>query len=227
MRQLQLFSGLSAIGAGMIYVVAFLYFGMLWEFPHGGDSTQVMLFLREHQFVFSAVNFLMYIVFGCLLAILVIGIYQILKDKCPGLTQVATLFGAVWVGLVVASGMISNIGLASVLNIASEDPDKAMEIWGVINIIVESLGGGNELIGGLWVFLLSVAALKAKEFSSALNYLGVVVGSVGILTVYPAEILTEIFGVSQLVWFFWIGFELIRNSQANNTLNPDAESVAG
>ena len=130
-------------------------------------------------------------------------------------------------GLVVASGMISNIGLASILNIASESPEKALEVWVVINIIVESLGGGNELIGGLWVLLLSVAAVRAKEFSLPLNWLGVFVGSVGILTVYPAEVLTEIFGVSQLVWFIWLGLVLIRNSQANKTLNSDAASVAG
>jgi len=226
-RQLQLFSGFSAIGEGIIYILAFSYFGVLWEFPHGGDSTQIMSFLREHQFSFSAINFLMYVVFGCLLAILVIGIYQRLIDKCPALIQVATLFGAVWVGLVVASGMISNIGLASILNIASESPEKALEVWVVINIIVESLGGGNELIGGLWVLLLSVAAVRAKEFSLPLNWLGVFVGSVGILTVYPAEVLTEIFGVSQLVWFIWLGLVLIRNSQANKTLNSDAASVAG
>ena len=227
MRQLQLFSGFSAIGEGIIYILAFLYFGAIWEFPHGGDSTQIMSFLREHQFSFSAINFLMYIVFGCLLAILVIGINQRLLDKCPALMQVATLFGAVWVGLVVASGMISNIGLASILNIASENPDKALEVWGVINIIVESLGGGNELIGGLWVLLLSVAAVRAKEFSLPLNCLGVVVGSAGILTVYPAEILTEIFGVSQIIWFFWLGVVLIRNTQANKTLTSDAANVPG
>ena len=227
MRQLQRLSGFSAIGEGIIYILAFLYFGALWEFPHGGDSTQIMSFMREHQFSFSAINFLMYIIFGCLLAIVVIGIYQKLVDKCPALVQVATLFGAVWVGLVVASGMISNIGLASVLNIASENSDRALEVWDVINIIVESLGGGNELIGGLWVLLLSVAAVKAKEFSLPLNYLGVIVGSVGILTVYPAEILTEIFGVSQIIWFFWLGLILIRNPQVNKTLNPDLASDAG
>ena len=227
MRQLQIFSGISAIGEGLIYVIAFLYFGAFFEFPHNGDSAQIVAFLRENQFSFSAITFLMYIAFGCLLSVLVIGIYQQLKDKCLALMQVATLFGAVWVGLVIASGMISNIGLDAALNSTIESPERELEIWGIISIIVESLGGGNELIGGLWVFLLSISAIKAKEFPPQLNYLGVLVGAAGISTIYPAEILTEIFGVTQIIWFVWLGIVMIRSPQANNTLNADAASGAG
>jgi len=227
MRPLQIFSGLSAIGEGVIYILAFLYFGAFFEFPHGGDSAQKVSFLRENQFNFSAINFLMYVVFGCLLSVLVVGIYQRLKNKCLALTQVATLFGVVWVVLVIASGMISNIGLASALNITPENPERALEIWNIISIIVESLGGGNELIGGLWVFLLSIAAIKAKEFPPQLNYLGVLVGAAGISTIYPAEVLTEIFGITQIVWFIWLGIVLVLSPKANNTLNTDAASVAG
>lgn len=227
MRQLQIFAGISAIGEGLIYVVAFLYFGAFFEFPHNGDSAQIVAFLRDNQFSFSAITFLMYIAFGCLLSVLVIGIYQSLKDKCLALMQVATLFGAVWVGLVIASGMISNIGLAAALNPTIESPERALEIWGIISIIVESLGGGNELIGGFWVFLLSIAAIKAKQFPPQLNYLGVLVGVAGISTIYPAEILTEIFGVTQIIWFVWLGIVMIRSPQANNTLNADAASGAG
>jgi hypothetical protein len=213
MKALQIFSGWSAIGEGVIYILAFVYFGALWAFPHGGDPAQMVSFLSENQLSLSVITFLMYILFGCLLAVLVVGIYQRLRDPCPALIQVATLFGAVWVGLVVASGMISNIGLAYVLSAAPESPERAMEAWGVINVIVESLGGGNELMGGLWVLLLSVAAIKAKEFPLQLNYLGLVVGAAGISTVYPAEILTEIFGVTQIVWFIWLGVVLLRNPQ--------------
>lgn len=227
MRQLQIFSGISAIGAGLIYVIAFLYFGAYLEFPQNGDSAQIVAFLRENQFSFSAITFLMYIAFGCLLSVLVIGIYQQLKDKCLALMQVATLFGAVWVGLVIASGMISNIGLAAALNSTIESPERALEIWGIISILVESLGGGNELIGGMWVFLLSIAAIQAKEFPPQLNYLGVLVGAAGISTIYPAEISTEIFGVTQIIWFVWLGIVMIRSPQPNNTLNADTASGAG
>lgn len=226
MRPLEICSGISAIGEGVIYILAFLYFGTNWEFPYGGDSSQIMEFLRDNQISFSVVTFLMYIVFGCLLAVLVIGVYHRLKDKCLELAQVATLFGVVWVGLVIASGMISNIGIAAALNITSENPERALEMWSIISVIVESLGGGNELIGGLWVFLLSIAALKGREFPLQLNYLGVFVGLAGIATIYPAGILTEIFGLTQIVWFIWLGIVMLWSPQANKRLNTDAASVS-
>ncbi|PCK09818.1 MAG: hypothetical protein COA42_01825 [Alteromonadaceae bacterium] len=219
MRSSQIFAGFSSIGQGLIYIIAFVYFGVFWAYPHGGDAAQVMSFLHDNQLILSAVTFLIYIVFGCLLAVLVVGINQRLKDKSAALIQVATLFGAIWVGLVVASGMISNIGLAFVVKIAAEDPEKAMEVWSIISLIVESLGGGNELIGGLWVLLLSIAAIKVKEFSLPLNCLGIIVGIAGISTVYPAEVLTEIFGVTQIVWFIWLGVVLIRKPDFSHTPN--------
>lgn len=224
MQQLQIFSGFSAIGQGLIYIFAFLYFGVFWVFPYGESPSQIMLFMRDNQLSFSAITFFMYIVFGCLLAILVAGINQRLRWKQSILIQVATIFGCVWVGLVVASGMISNVGLDSVLALAIENPQKAIDAWSVINILVESLGGGNELIGGLWVLLLSVAAIRVQEFSWPLNSLGIFVGSIGVLTIYPAEILTEIFGVSQIVWFFWLGTVLLRNPELG--VSQDVEVVS-
>ena len=212
MTQLQKYSGLCALGEGVIYILAFLYFGLFWDFPYGVDSAQVIDFLRENQLSFSVITFLMYILFGCLLSVLVIGIYHRLKDKCLALAQLATLFGVVWVGLVIASGMISNIGLAATLNVSPENPERALQMWNTISVLVESLGGGNELMGGLWVLLLSIAAVKAKEFPLNLNYLGMFVGVAGISTIYPAEILTEIFGVTQILWFFWLGIVMIQDS---------------
>ena len=62
--------------------------------------------------------------------------------------------------------------------------------------------------------MLSFAALKGDELSKRLNYFGLFVGIVGILTVYPAEVLTEIFGVSQIVWFSWLGAAMLASSKS-------------
>jgi len=40
--------------------------------------------------------------------------------------------------------------------------------------------------------------------------LGIVVGVAGILTVYPLDIFTEVFGIGQIVWFLWLGIFMIR-----------------
>jgi len=78
------------------------------------------------------------------------------------------------------------------------------------------LGGGNEIVGGLWVLLLSIAGLKGSHFSRALNYLGIFIGLVGVATIYPADLLTEIFGLGQIIWFAWIGFAMLMIASDGN-----------
>ncbi|GAA5194715.1 hypothetical protein [Ferrimonas gelatinilytica] len=214
MNKLQKIGGVSAIFEAIIYVSAFVFFGAFWNFPTDADSVQKFAFLAENQVILSIVNLIMYVLFGIVLAVLVLAINERLKSNAPTLSQIASIFGVVWVGLVIASGMIANIGLSAVLELSTKDPEQAMTVWRAIYSVVEGLGGGNEVVGGLWVLLLSFAALKGDEFSQRLNYFGIFVGIVGILTVYPAEVLTEIFGVSQIVWFSWLGAAMVASSKS-------------
>ena len=73
------------------------------------------------------------------------------------------------------------------------------------------------MVGGLWVLLVSVVALKAGEFSKSLNYLGLIVGVAGISTVYPNETLTEIFGITQIAWFIWLGISMLTQENTNES----------
>ncbi len=213
MNNLQKYGGIAALLEAMIYVAAFIFFGAFWNFPSDADAIQKFAFLADHQTILAAVNLIMYVLFGALLAVLVIAIHERLQKKAKTLSQLAAVFGIIWVALVIASGMIANIGLSKALEISVNDPERALALWQTIYTIVEGLGGGNEVVGGLWVLLLSFAALKANELSKGLNYVGLFVGIVGILTIYPADVLTEIFGVSQIIWFFWIGTVLLTNTK--------------
>jgi hypothetical protein len=173
--------------------------------------------MAENHLIFSSIYFLMYVVFGVLLAVLVIGLHERLKHTKNPAMAIGSLFGAIWVGLVIASGMISNVGLAHAIGLMDTSPEKALDIWIIISLITESIGGGNELVGGLWVLLLSVVALKAGEFSKPLNYLGLIVGVAGISTIYPNETLTEIFGITQIAWFIWLGISLLTQENTNES----------
>ena len=214
MNSLQKVGGVIALLEAAIYISAFVFFGAFWNFPADADSVQKFAFLAENQGVLSIVNFIMYVLFGILLAVLVLALHERLKMNTPILSQIASIFGVVWVGLVIASGMISNIGLAAALELSVKDPEQAMTVWRAIYSVVEGIGGGNEIVGGLWVLLLSIAALKGKELHKTLSYLGLFVGIVGILTIYPAEVFTEIFGISQIVWFSWLGVSMLANSKS-------------
>lgn len=205
MNNLQRFAGVAALFEAIIYISAFIFFGALWDFPSDGSIQQKFTFLTENQIIFTVVNLLMYIVFGLLLAVLVLGLHQRLKGYSETLSNLAAIFGIIWVALVVASGMVANIGLNTVLQLSLTDPEQAMTIWLTINTIVEGIGGGNELVGGLWVVIISYSSLKANVFPKLFTYFGLFVGFTGIATIYPEEILTAIFGLSQIIWFIFLG----------------------
>lgn len=215
MNYLQKLAGISALSQALIYISAFIYFGAFWSFPYDGSPLEKMTHLAENQFIFSLMYFLMYVVFGVFLAVLVVGMHERLKHINSPAISIGTIFGVIWVGLVIASGMISNIGLAHAIDMMDASPEKAFDVWTIVSLITESLGGGNELVGGLWVLLVSIAALQARIFSRVLNYLGLLVGVVGIATVYPDEIFTELFGASQIIWFIWLGICLLSPIHAN------------
>lgn len=209
MRSLQKLAGIAAIGEGCIYILAFIFFGAYWSYPVDGSEIDQMNYLAESQIVFSVVSFLMYIVFGVLLAILVAGLHESLKHAGNSLVMLASVFGVIWVGLVISSGMISNIGLMYAIDLFDESPELAFDLWIIVSVLTESLGGGNELLGGLWVLLFSVAARQERWLPRSLNYYGCFVGIAGTATVYPHELVTEVFGVSQMVWFVWLGVCLL------------------
>jgi hypothetical protein len=209
MNNLQKIGGVAALFEAIIYISAFTFFGAFWDFPVDADSVRKLAFLADNQVILSVVNLILYVLFGIFLAVLVLALHDQLKANTPVLSQIASVFGVVWVGLVIASGMIANTGLGAVIALSAKDPEQAMTIWRTINYVVEGLGGGNEIVGGLWVLLLSIAALRGNRFPNALNYLGMFIGIAGILTIYPADVLTEIFGLGQIVWFTWLGIVML------------------
>ncbi len=211
-KNIQLVGGISAIFEAIIYIIAFIVYGGVLVYPKtDATALEKLDFLSENYSTLSILNLMCYVLFGILLAVLVLAIHQRLKSYSNYLSNVASVFGVIWVGLVMASGMIANIGLNTVVDLGAQDAENAMLLWSSIGVVTEGLGGGNELIGGLWVLLVSIIGLKANVFSVPLNYLGLLVGIVGILTIYPLDLFTEVFGLCQIIWFLWIGVYMIRS----------------
>ena len=211
MNNLQKIGGVAALCEAVIYIFAFVFFGMFWDYPVNTDNLQKIIFLKNNQIIISIVNLTMYVIFGLVLAVLVLALHQRMKSKAPVLSQMASVFGIIWVALVIASGMIANVGLGAVIDMSAKNAEQAMSLWVVINTLVQGLGGGNEVVGGVWVLLLSLVGLKIIEFPKLLNCFGLFIGFVGIITIYPAGILTEIFGLGQILWFAWLGIVMLTN----------------
>ncbi|MGB5623081.1 MAG: DUF4386 family protein [Gammaproteobacteria bacterium] len=210
---LQKMGGISALIAAALYITGFALFLTVLD-PSGYDGhVQRVAFLAENQVASYIANLLIYVVFGVVLVVLVLAMHARLKSGSPAIMQTATVFGLIWSGLVIASGMIANIGNSTVIGLFSENQDQAVALWLAISTMQESLGGGNEIVGGLWVLLLSWAALRAGKLPKVLNSLGVLVGLAGILTVVPAfDLLMDVFGLGQIVWFAWLGILMLRDN---------------
>ena len=210
---LQKLGGISALIEAALYVTGFgLFLTVLDSSGYEGQVQQVA-FLAANQVASYMAYLLIYVVFGVVLVVLALALHARLKNGSPAIMQTATAFGLIWAGLVIASGMIANIGNSTVVGLFSENQDQAVSLWLTIITIQEALGGGNEIVGGLWVLLLSWAALRGGSLPKVLNYIGVLVGLAGILTVVPAfDVLMDVFGLGQIVWFAWLGIVMLREN---------------
>ena len=211
---LQKLGGIAALIEAALYVTGFGLFLTILD-PSGYEGhVQKVTFLADKQVALYIANLLIYVVFGVVLVVLTLALHARLKDGSPAIMQTATAFGLIWAGLVIASGMIANIGSSTVVELSSENQDQAVMLWLTLATVQEALGGGNEIVGGLWVLLLSWAALRTDRLPKPLNYLGVLVGLAGILTVIPNfDVLMDVFGLGQIVWFAWLGTVMLREDR--------------
>lgn len=216
--QVQKLGGISAIAAAATFVTGFaLYFSLLIPAGYGSlkvDPVKHAAFLVENRSTMYAWNLIIYVVFGILLVVLTLALHERLKAGAPALMRMAAAFGLIWATLVIASGMVANIGAAVVVELYARDPAQAASVWLSLMLLVNGLGGGNEIVGGLWLLLVSLAILRSSELPRALGYFGAVIGGIGLLTtIPPLQELGSAFGLGLIAWFVWLGSRLLRPSK--------------
>jgi hypothetical protein len=85
-------------------------------------------------------------------------------------------------------------------------PAAAQALWSSIDTVTEGLGGGNELVGGLWILLVSLAAWGTGRLPTGLNVLGGISAVAGLITLVPGlSDVGMIFGLGSIAWFAWTG----------------------
>ena len=216
MNNLQKLGGVAALIEALAYAIGFVGVLTLFTPYFIGDELDAagrVAFIVDHLGVMQAWYLVLYVVFGVSLVLLTIALHERLKAGSPAMMQVATAFGLIWAGLVLASGMIFVIGLDTVAVLHGDDPAQAALIWRAIEAVGTALGGGVEIVGGLWLLLVSWAALRSGGLPRALNIVGLVAGVAGLLTLAPPlDTLGALFGLGQLVWFVWLGTFMLRHS---------------
>ncbi|HSW35492.1 MAG TPA: hypothetical protein VLH18_02700 [Candidatus Limnocylindrales bacterium] len=214
MKSLQKFGGFSALYMAAAYLIGMVLFLVVLDYPSITEPAQKAALLIEKQTVIFSTNLIMYVFFGVFLVVLMLALYDRLKIRAPAIMQMATAIGIIWAGSLIAGGMVSNAGIAPVVTLYATDPAQASLAWQGIETTANGLSNGNgEILGGLMTLLVSLAALRAGGLPKGLNILGLLVGAVGIISIIPGLInLTTIFGLSQIVWFVWLGIVLLRNN---------------
>ncbi len=216
MKDLQKMGGLAALYEAIAYIVGIVFFIFVVDSSGVVDPVQKVALLVDNQTIMYIMTLVIYVIFGIFLVVLALALYERLKAGSPAMMLIATAFGLIWAGVVIASGMIFNIGTGVVVELYGTDPAQAATVWLAIDSVFEGLGGGVEILGGMWILLLSWAALQTGGLPKILNYLGVMIGAAGILSAIPAlgELGGVIFGLGQIVWFVWLGIVMLRSSSS-------------
>lgn len=211
-RRTSVAGGIGALVATATFIAGIALFATSLSDYTSGDPTpaESVAFLGEHQTTFFVWYLVIFVIFGAAIIPLARALHSRLRHTSPQLADIGAVFAYIWAGLMFATGMISNIGITAVGDLAGTDPAQARALWSSIDTVTNGLGGGNELVGGAWVLLVSIAAWKTRALPRTLNALGVLSALSGIVTVVPGlEEVGIVFGLGLIVWFGWVGVHLL------------------
>lgn len=214
MKTLQKFGGFAALYMAVAYIAAIPYFLVIVNYPAVVDPTEKVILLRDNYTSMFAMHVIVYEFVAIGLIVLGLALYHRLKVGTPMIAQVATAIVLVWACLLLASSMVFNYGMKSVVDLYAVDPHQAVWTWQALEATAQGLGGaGGELLGGLWLLLVSWAASRTNALPKQLNWLGFVIAIAGLSSVIPTlEDAGIVFGLFHILWFIWLGIVLLRNN---------------
>ena len=213
MQSLQRMGGIGALVAAATFVVGLTMFVTLFTDFVSADTPGVAVeFIADNQLGLHLWSITIMIVFGIVLVPLVLAIGDRLRDAHSSLARVASVFGLIWSGVIISTGMITNIAYAAVNGLYGTDPEMASVVWAGLDAVTNGLGRANEVLGAIWVLGTSIVALRERLFARWVNYLGVVMGVAGLVTVVPVlEEVGAVFSLGLIVWFIAVGIDLMKD----------------
>ena len=216
MSNFQKWGGAAALYEALAYIIGFVGFIAVVNVGGIADPLDKVTAIVANQGLLTALHLIVYVAWGAMLVVLTLALHERLNGRSSAIARIATAFGLIWAVLVIASGMIYNVGMETVASLQASNPDLAAPVWLAIESVFNGLGGGVEVVGGIWVLLLSVAGWRNGRLPRAFNYFGFLVGAAGVVSVIPAlsEISASIFGLTQIIWFAWLGIAMLRRPAA-------------
>src|SRR5512140_768484 len=102
MNSLQKWGGLAAVGHGAAYVVAIIFFVILLSPLMNSSPDQYLVFVEDNYALMYVGSLIAYWVPAIALVIMALALYERLRVGSSTLIQVATVFGLIWAGLIIA-----------------------------------------------------------------------------------------------------------------------------
>ena len=219
MKDLQKTGGIAALlGAATIHLGAVVYATFLVPKGFGSDNpdpSRIVALLAGNQAVYRTWLQIILLAFGACLIFLSLALYERLKVGSPVLAQAVSIFTLIWAVLVIVIGALSINDLTTVVRLYGANPAQAATLWRTLDTVETGLGagGGETIVTGLWLLLLSWAALQARALPRPLNYLGLATGLTGILYVFTSSAaLLAVNALGLITWFVWLGVVMLRTS---------------
>lgn len=204
--------GWAALYIAVALLAAMPYFLLVVDYLGAETAADKVALVVANYTSMYAMYLVTYVFYGIALGVLAFALYDRMRDRAPATMRVATAIGLLWSVALVTSGMIFNYGMTTIVALAETDPTQASLVWQTIEPVAQALGGaGGELLGGLWVLLVSVVALRSGALPKLLAWFGVGIGATGLASVVPPlHDASMLVGVMLIVWFVWVGVVLTR-----------------
>ncbi len=208
---------LSPVLLTLIYMVGLVMNFTMLDTTGISDSVGLIDFIAERQGLMYAWITLLYVVFGFVLIWLSVSLNVVLAEKDGKMAQFVLILGVIWSGLLIASGMVHNVGMGLSIKWLPNDPVAAANAYAVVRMVQDGLGGGNEIVGALWTLAISFMGHRYGLFDRWVNIMGFIIGFAGVLTIVPAWFDTSVmvFALGQMVWWIGLSKGLMRAAHMN------------
>jgi hypothetical protein len=214
MRNLQKAGGVSAIIAAATYLFAMgLVFSVLKPMADSSLGFQeYMAFLIANKLLVFIWHFSMYLISGSCLTVVVLAIYERLRNSSPTLAKIASAFGFIWIAFVFLSGMIVNYGNEALIALYGRNQGQAESLKNALDTITLGIDSSDRFLGCLWIGLASLAAFKNKAFPKTFNVFGLAISAAGLIgTMIPVLVsIAYVFGIGAIVWWLAVGIYMLR-----------------
>lgn len=206
MKALTLKGGLAAFICAFCYLFGLVFY--LLVFPEALAPEKAVATFLAHNTLYEVWIIMVYLVFGISMLYLSFEFNRYYPSFRFGYA-----LAIVWATMLLASGSIALIGIRAV----ADKPmgQEAASLWEVLGIIQNALGGGIELVAGLWCAFTAKEIYKGQKL---LGLMGFITAALGVLTIFSVfKDWVAVFGLLQLCFFVVLGFWLIKGTNAAKT----------